>query len=205
MVTSVRPDRRVSTIIACAAVAITAFAGINVFHAFGPIHLNNDGPLVLGAAGFTFDADSTGPWTLGYQPCVNQGTDPVILESIAPVSATGNSLHLLGAFARLIPADTGGAIGSVTGFPPRVSQVLRPVDGFAVTQQCNFNSNTPPVPTSTSEIDVGVGRLAGSTGGGWPGYTVTYRVGATQYVATLDGPVYICGPTAPAAAQCNHS
>ncbi|MGA7987255.1 MAG: hypothetical protein WCB51_02530 [Candidatus Dormiibacterota bacterium] len=202
--TAVRPDRRVSTIIACTAVAVTAFAGINVFHAFGPIHLHNDGPLVLGAAGITFDAGSTGPSTIGYQPCVNQGTDPVILEGIAPVSATGDGLQFLGAFTRLIPADTGGAIGSEAGFPPHVLQVLQPVAGFAVTQQCNFNSDTPPVPTSTSEIDVGVGKPVGSTGGGWPGYAVTYRVGSTQYVVTLDGPVYICGPTAPAAAQCNH-
>lgn len=205
MVTSVRPDRRVSTIIACVAVAVAAFAGINVFHAFGPTHLDDDGPLVLGAAGFTFDADSTGPWTLGYQPCIEQGTDPIILESIAPASETGNSLHFLGAFARLIPVDTGGAIGSVGGFPPHVLQALQPVAGFAVTQQCNFNSNQPPAPTSTSEIDVGVSRLAGATGGGWSAYTVDYRVGSAQYVVTFDADVYICGPAAPAAAQCDHS
>ena len=150
MVTQVRPDRRVSTIIACVAVAVTALAGINVFHAFGPIHLDNDGPLVLGAAGFTFDADSTGPWTLGYQPCVNQGTDPVILESIAPASETGESLHFLGAFARLIPADTGGAIGSVAGFPPHVMQTLQPVAGFAVTSAVQLQQQ----PAAGANVDL---------------------------------------------------
>jgi hypothetical protein len=52
MTTAVCPDRRVSTIIACAAVAVAAFAGINVFHAFGPIHLNDDGPLAGVGLGF---------------------------------------------------------------------------------------------------------------------------------------------------------
>jgi hypothetical protein len=204
MVTAVRPDRRVSTIIACVAVAVAAFAGINVFHAFGPIHLHNDGPLAGPGNGFTFDAGSgSGPWTVGYQLCVDQGTDPVILESVTPTSETGKGLRFLGAFARLIPTDAGGAIAEQTGFPPRVLQTLQPVAGFAVTQQCNFNSNQPPAPTSTSEIDVGVGKVAGSTGGGWSAFTVDYRVGSTQYVVTFDAGLYVCGPTAPTAAQCN--
>ena len=87
MVTSVRPDRRVSTIIAC--VAVAAFAGINVFHAFGPIHLNNDGPLSGIGGGFAFDADTPGPWTAGDELCVQQGTDTVILESVASASPSG--------------------------------------------------------------------------------------------------------------------
>jgi hypothetical protein len=205
MVTEVRPDRRVSTILACAAVAVAAFAGINVFHAFGPVHLHDDGPLVGPGNGFSFDADAgPGPWTIGYQLCVNQGTDPVILESIAPTSGSGKGLHFLGGYARLIPADSGGAIGDVNNFPPQVPEVLQPVDGFAVTQQCNFNSGQPPAPTSTSEVDVGVGKVAGSTGGGWSAFTVDYRVGSTQYVVTFDAGLYICGPTAPAAAECGH-
>ncbi len=206
MVTAVRPDRRVSTILACVAVAVATVAGINVFHAFGPIHLHNDGPLAFGGAGFTFDADSgPGPWTAGYQPCIQQGTDPVILESIAPTAEQGNGLRLIGAFVRLIPVDAGGAIGEIPGFPPQVSEVLQPIDGYAVTQQCNFNSSEPPVPTSTTEIDMGVANPVGSTGGGWSGVTVDYRVGATQYVVTFDAPLYICGPSAPAAAQCDHA
>jgi hypothetical protein len=203
MVTAVRPDRRVSTVIACAAVAVAAFSGINVFHAFGPIHLHDDGPLAGIGGGFSFDATgSSGPWTVGYQPCVNQASDPVILERVAPASEAGPGVHFLGAFARLIPG-TGGAIGSMTGFPPQVPEVLHPVAGYTVTQQCNFNSSQPAAPTSTSEIDVGVVKAAGSTGGGWSGLTVDYRVGSTQYVVTFDADIYVCGPTAPAAAQCN--
>jgi hypothetical protein len=118
MVTSVRPDRRVSTIIACVAVAVAAFAGINVFHAFGPIHLSNDGPLSGIGGGFAFDADTPGPWTAGYELCVQRGTDTVILESVTPASPSGAGLRWLGAFVRPIPAS-GGAIGTAPAFHRR--------------------------------------------------------------------------------------
>jgi hypothetical protein len=134
--------------------------------------------------GFAFDAGGSGPWTAGYQLCVNQGTAPVIL-------------------VRLIPADSGGAIGTAAGFPPQVSEVLHPVAGLAVMQQCNFNSSQPAVRTSTSELDVGVGKPAGSTGGGWSALTVDYRAGSTQYAVTFDAGLYVRGPNAPAAAGCN--
>ncbi len=81
--------------------------------------------------------------------------------------------------------------------------VLHPVAGYAVAQQCNSSGGEPVGTASASELDTGVGRPAGSTGGGWSGLTVNYRVGSTQYVVTFDAGLYACGPGAPAASGCN--
>jgi hypothetical protein len=187
-----------------AAIAAIVFAVVNVFHTFGPTHLHDDGPLgPLSGASFAFDSTSTGPWTAGYELCLQQGTDPVILESVSPASVVGGGLHFLGAFVREIPGDTStatrtGPIGNVGGFPPKVDEALEPVAGHAVTHQCDGNGPFSPY----TELDVGVGRLAGGTFGGWPGFTVDYRVGLTQYVATWDTGLYACGTSTPAPTPC---
>ena len=173
-------------------------------HTFGPIHEHHDGPLgPLSGASFAFAPSDSGAWTSGYELCLEQGTDPVILESVSPVDGGGAKPNFLGAFVRAIPADSGGAIGTVRGFPPTVSETLHADNGYQVTQHCNFSQPTPARPTSYTELDVGIGRPSPFTGGGWSGFTVAYRVGSTQYVATWDTGLYMCGPTAPAASGCN--
>ena len=203
MLTATRQDRKVAQVISVAAAAVLVFAGINLFHTFGPIHETNDGPLSLGAAGMALAPGDSGAWTIGDELCLEQGTDPVILESLSPVNGGGAAPSFLGAFVREIPGDAGGGIGSERGFPPVVSEKLYPVDGYQVTQQCNFNQPVPATPPPSIELDVGIARPPSFTGGGWSGWTVSYRVGSTQYVATFDGALYMCGPTAPAGSGCN--
>ncbi len=127
----------------------------------------------------------------------------MILESLATVSGGGSPPNFLGAFVREIPSGASGGIGSEQGFPPVVSEMLYPVDGYQVTQQCNFNQATPAIPPPFIELDLGIGRPPSFTGGGWSGLTVNYRVGSTQYVATFDAPLFLCGPTAPTTSGCN--
>ncbi len=206
MLTATRSDRKVAPLLSAAAAGLLVFGGINLFHTFGPIHEHNDGPLgPLSGASFSFAASDMAAWTSGYDLCLEQGTDPAILESVSPVAGGGSAPNYLGAFAREIPAGTGGAIGTEQGFPPAVSEKLYPIDGYQVTQQCNFNQSVNASRMAYIELDVGIGRPSSFTGGGWSGYTVNYRVGATQYVATWDTGLYMCGPTAPAASACNQS
>ena len=208
VLTATRPDRKVAPVLSAAAAAVLVLGGINLFHTFGPIHEHNDGPLgPLSGASFSLNAESgSGPWTSGYELCLEDGPDAVILESISPSSDAGTGLDFLGAVVRVIHAGANDSIGEEAGYPPRVTEVLHPVAGYRVTQQCNFTlggkPNDQPQPTTTAELDVGVGKPAVSTGGGWTGFNVAYRVGATEYIATWDTGFWICGPTAPAAASC---
>lgn len=204
MLTATRPNRTVAPPLTVAVVAILVLGGLNLFHTFGPIHEHNDGPLNLGAAGISLTSSEPGAWTIGDEFCVNQGTDPVVLESLSPVDGGGATPTFLGAFVREIPAGIAGGIGTERGFPPAVSEKLFPVDGYQVTEPCDFNVPAPP-PHPSVELDVGIGRPSGFTGGGWSGFTVSYRVGSTQYVATFDAPLYLCGPTAPGVSGCNQS
>jgi hypothetical protein len=203
VLTATRPDRKVAQILSACTAVVLVFVGINLFHTFGPIHEHNDGPLSVGAAGMALAPSDSGAWTIGDDLCVEQGTDPVILESFSLVAGGGQTPAVLGAFVREIPHAAGGGIGSEQGFPPAVSERLYPVDGYQVTQQCNFNQPTPAMPPPSIELDVGIARPPAFTGGGWTGITVSYRVGSTQYVATFDAPLYLCGPTAPATSACN--
>jgi hypothetical protein len=202
VLTATRSDRKVAPALSAVAAAVLVFAGINLLHTFGPIHVHNEGPLSLGAAGMALAPSDTGRMTVGDDLCVEQGTDPVILESLSPVGGGGAAPSFLGAFVRKIPADSGFGIGSEQGFPPAVSERLYPVDGYQITQQCNFNQPASATRTASIELDVGIGRPSSFTGGGWSGLIVSYRVGSTQYVATFDGNLYLCGPTAPAASGC---
>jgi hypothetical protein len=197
--TLVRSHPRLSRLIAVVGTAAVVFAGINLLHTFGPTHLHNDGPLVLAGAGFAFDASNTGPWTGGYVLCLQQGTDPAIVESVSPASTVGIGLNYLGAFVRDIPADTGGGIEESEGFPPKVAEKLLPVPGYRVTLQCSWLGGQSPN-NASAELDVGIGRRALATGGGWTGYTVAYVVDSTQYVATWDNGIFACGRDAPASA-----
>jgi hypothetical protein len=207
MLTATRPTSKVAPLLSAATAAALVFVGINLFHTFGPIHEHNDGPLGgLSGASFAFDAGATGPWTVGYELCLQPGADPAILESITPVSAGGREPVFLGAYVVDPPAGTESLIGggNVRGFPPATFGNLLPVAGYRVTQECNSSGGEPTgAPQVTSGLYVGVGTPAQSTGGGWSGYTVTYRVDATQYIVDWDTGIYICGPTAPASSGCN--
>ncbi len=204
----VRSHRRLAGLLCLLAAGAVVFAGINLLQTFGPIHLHDDGPLgSLSGAGFSFNANDPGPWTSGYELCLQQGSTPAVLESVTPAGTVGNGLRYLGAYVRQIPADTvaasyTGGIAAIDGFPPKVNEALRPVAGFAVTRQCDYNVPNPPPLRSPAELDIGAGKPAGFTGGGWSGFTVTYRVGRTEYVVTWDTGLYACGPHAPAVAMC---
>lgn len=195
---------RGSWLLVVAVITAGFLAAINLFHSFGPIHLHDDGPLgSLSGAGFAFDSHSTGPWTMGYELCLAQASDPVIIESVSPASRVGGRLNYLGAFVREIPglavdSTRTGAIGGTGGFPPTVSETLRPVAGYHVTHQCASNGAQSPY----TELDIGIGRNADSIPGGWGGYTVDYRVGTTEYVVTWDTGIYDCGAHLPASAVC---
>jgi len=124
-----------------------------------------------------------------------------------PVAADGHSLEFLGAFVRVIPADTlagtyTGGIASARGFPPKVTESHHPVAGFTVTRLCEYSDPNAPQPGAMAELDVGAGKPAHFTGGGWTGFTVTYRVGSTEYVVTWDTGLYACGPGTPALTSC---
>jgi hypothetical protein len=184
-------------------------AGINFFHVFGPIHLHNDGPLgALSGAGFAFDSSTSGPWTAGYELCLQPGADQVIIESIAPASEVGAGLKYLGAYVREIVPDTStttntGGIDTGSGFPPTVTQTLHPVRGYRVTHECSWEESQPPSSQGPyTELDVGVGRRSLSEDGGWTGFTVTYVEDLTQYVATWDTELYACGTGPPTVAMC---
>src|ERR1700722_17067623 len=153
MLTATRQDRKVASVASVAAAALLVFAGINLFHTFGPIHETNDGPLSLGAAGMALAPTDSGAWTIGDDLCVEQGTDPVMLENFSLVAGGGKAPRVLGGFVREIPHAAGGGIGSEQGFPPAVSERLYPVDGYQVTQQCNFNQPTPAMPPPSIELD----------------------------------------------------
>jgi hypothetical protein len=193
--TWVRSHPRLARLVAVAGAAAVVFAGINLFHTFGPIHLHNDGPLgSLSGAGFAFDGSTTGPWTSGYELCVQQGSDPVVIESVTPATVIDSGLRYLGAFVREIPANASSQIGGNTaGFPPAVTEALHPVAGYPVTHPCDWSG----VRAAVTELDIGVGRVATTTGGGWTGFSVDYRVGATQYIVTWDTGLYACGSSAP--------
>jgi hypothetical protein len=198
--TLMRSHPRLSRLIAVVGGAAVVFLGINVLHTFGPTHLHNDGPLVLSGAGFAFASSTPGPYTGGYVLCLQQGTDPAIIESISPASTVGIGLNYLGAFVRDLPADTGDGIGTSEGFPPKVAEKLLPVACYRVTHQCSWLGGQSPnsTPPASAELDVGIGRRSQLTGGGWTGYTVAYVVDSTQYVATWDNGIYACGQDAPA-------
>jgi len=196
-----RTHRRGSGLIAVAAVALVVLATVNALQTFGPIRVHGDGPLgPYGGSGFSFTPSDPGPWTQGYELCLAQGIVPAVVERISAASVAGSGLTYLGAYVRQYSTAQGynNALGGMKGFPPAVPGVLHPADGFPVTTACT-TTGVPPVYT---ELDVGFGKPAHSTGGGWTGIDVAYRVGATQYVVTLDYSVYSCGPSAPAIASC---
>jgi hypothetical protein len=201
-----RSHPRISGLIGVGAVVV----GINMLHTFGPIHLHNDGPLgSLSGASFAFASSTSGPWTAGYELCLQPGAGPVIIESISPASEVGGGLNYLGAYVREMTPDTSvatstGGIGDVQGFPPNATQTLHPVAGYRVTHECSWEGAQSATYGSSphTELDVGIGRRAPAAGGGWTGFTVTYSVGSTQYVVTWDTRLYACATGAPLSAGC---
>jgi hypothetical protein len=143
---------------------------------------------------FTFEPDSgKGPWTVGQELCLAQGTTPAVIVSVAPVRADGSGYVYVGALVREFRFASNESILDVSGFPPHVTQALHPVAGYAVTTPC---SDTGPPPNYT-ELDLGFGRGTGSDGGGWTGLKVTYEVGNQRYVLTLNNEIYVCGSAIP--------
>jgi hypothetical protein len=141
--------------------------------------------------------------------CLQPGTDPAIIESVTPAGPIGGGLKYLGAYVREIEPDTSmttntGGIGKIQGFPPTVTQALRPVADYRVTHVCSWeepqSANNAQGPYT--ELDVGAARRAPSAGGGWTGFTVAYSVGSTQYVATWDTGLYACRAGAPVSMMC---
>jgi hypothetical protein len=104
------------------------------------------GPLgPLSGAGFSLDSQSgSGPCTSGYELCREDGPDAVTLGSISPASNVGTGLHFLGAVVRVVHAGANNAIGVEAGYPPRVTEVLHPLAGYRVTQQCTFTRDGQP-------------------------------------------------------------
>jgi hypothetical protein len=188
-----------------------AVSGIVVLHASSQTvggvihHLDGEGPLGStddpeARSGFSFDADDPGPWTQGYELCLAQGTKPAIIERISPESVVGSGLTYLGAFVREFPSHAGELpLAGVKGFPPTVSDPLTPAAGYAITMPC-VATGEPPV---YQELDIGFAKPVGSSGGGWNGIDIAYRVGATQYVVSLNYFVFTCGPRTPAYAGCS--
>jgi hypothetical protein len=189
--------------------AFVVLAWVNVFHVFGPIHLHDDGPLgSLSGASFAFDPSTPGPWTAGYELCLQPGAGPATIETVAPAGVVGNDASYLGAYVREITpesatTDSSPGIDTGEGFPPKVTQRLHPVAGYRVTHECSWEGPQPANPLAPyTELDVGMGRQTPSSGGGWTGYTVTYVDDSTQYVVTWDTSLYACTSGAPVAAVC---
>jgi hypothetical protein len=169
-------------------------------------HLDGHGPLGDGgvttvddgsSSSFSFFDNDPGPWTVGLQLCLAQGTGPAIIERVYPEETVGAGFRFVGALAHEIDLGA-GSIGEIGGFPPRVAGKLVPASEFPVIYPCSPKAHGP-----YTELLVGIGKPPGSTGGGWVGIDVAYRVGARQYVVTLPQSYYACGPSAPAAAACD--
>ena len=192
---SARKRRWAVVTAAVASVAVGAGLLVNAVASSGiDRHLDGNGPLGTGPGGglnsvsFSFYQGDPGPWTVGYQLCLVQGTDPAVIENVSPATSVGSGFRVLGVLARVLGAGDGG-IGNVAGYPPKVPQRLQPAAGFRVTNACAEGSPRPPA----AELLVGLAKLPGSHGGGWTGTNVAYRVGSRQYVVTLNQSFYACG------------
>jgi hypothetical protein len=191
------PNHRWAVVLAVAAALCTAALGavLNA-GAFPGVdrHTDGSGPLGSGPGGgansltMGWFPNDPGPWTVGYELCLVQGTDPAIIERVSAARSVGSGLNLLGAAFIDFGVGTGG-IGDISGYPPKVPETLHPAIGFAVTQVCP-SSGSPP---RNVQLVVGVAKPAGSHGGGWENTDIAYRVGTHQYVVTVNQSFYACG------------
>lgn len=192
---------------ATAALALGVAAAIVISARGGQLIHEQDGQGVLASAGgpgvwngFAFREDDPGPWTMGYKLCVMEPGKSAVLESVYPAHAVGSGLQLLGARVREFQYPWGGSgIISQEGYPPDLPGPSHPLRGYVVQSPCGDSAPG----AEYTELDVGVGKPAGSTGGGWNGIDVAYRVGSQRYVVTFDDFVDSCGPEAPAYAGCS--
>ena len=126
--------------------------------------------------------------------------DPAVIERISPAAVVGSGLTYLGAFVREFPSHQGDlSIGGVKGFPPNVPDELHPATGYSITKPCAATGE----PAVYEELDIGLAKPIDSSGGGWNGINVAYRIGSTHYVLTLNNFVFTCGPSTPAYAGCS--
>ena len=187
------PDGRVALgLVAVVAVGIAALVWRQ-----GPIrHGDGDGPLgSYGRPGYeAMKVDSSSgvtTWTYGVRLCREPGTEPVVIESVAPTTSLGTGFRLLGLGVRqFLPTQAHESIISTDGWPPPQSVVpdaIQDVHGFEVTTACNGGAFDP-----TTELLVGL-ALTSPDGGGWQGIEVSYTVGWRHRVLVLDHDLLICG------------
>ncbi len=190
-------------------VGLTTVAALVAFSVVGAAsvdhHLDGQGPLGDGGVvatdsasrnAFSFFDNDPGPWTVGLQLCIAQGTQPAFIERVYPDTTAGDGLRSIGTLARALHRGD-ESVGEIGGFPPRVAGPLVPAAGIPVTQPCSAMARG-----DHTELLIGIGKPPGSTGGGWVGIDVAYRVGPRQYVVTLPESYYSCGPSLPATAGC---
>ena len=168
-------------------------------------HLDGEGPLAsVGDPGTAlsgaFDQDAPASrWTLGIALCLDQATDPAVLTgTIRGTRTIGDGFVFLGAYIRqFVPAQGDTPIGGVEGFPPNVSEPLRDLKGYPVSNPCqkpgSVDRNVP-----YTELLIGWGRSSGKDGGGWLGLDVNYTVDGRQYILAIAYSILICGPAVPA-------
>lgn len=168
-------------------------------------HLDGAGPLASlngpGSEMMAVDPTAAGhptSWTYGLRLCLSSGSDPAILESVAPTVSVGTGYRFLGAGIRAFtPTQTHtGVIGVSPWPPPRdvIPDPLSAVTGYAVTTPCSMDPHAP-----YTELLVGLG-LQGDDGGGWHGIDIAYSVAGHHRILAVDRDLFICGRSV--AAQC---
>src|SRR6267143_583106 len=160
----------------------------------GPLGSGEEDP--HGAVSYTFSRSAPGGvWTLGIRLCLAAGDQPAILDgSVQPHSSIGRGFSFLGARIRqFIPAQGDHPIGSVVGFPPKVSEALNQLQGFAVTDRCQ--GPNPDDSKPYTELLLGFGRGTDTDGGGWKGVDVGYTSGGQHHIVELRYDILMCGTT----------
>jgi hypothetical protein len=182
--------------VAAVAAAVAVFIGIAAFHNT-ETEQHSDGQGPLASTGdprhqetTAFDAVKGGPWTLGYQLCLHQGSDPAVIQSVGPVTTVGSGFRFLGASIRQFkPSPSHTPILSLSGYPPQLPDSLHPAVGFSVSNRCVAGG----LPTTYTELLIGFDHGSGSTGGGWHGIKVGYSAGGRHFVVTLGYDIMVCG------------
>jgi hypothetical protein len=178
-------------------VAAVIALSIALGQAFFQPEAHRDGGGPLASAGDShhqettaFDPVKGGPWTLGFPLCLGQGSQPAVIDSVAPAATVGSGFRFLGAHIRQFTYTRDHApIASVDGYPPSLPDTLQPVAGFSVSTPCQratFGS-------MYTELLIGFGRGTGTDGGGWRGIKVGYTVGGRHRIVTLGYNILICG------------
>jgi hypothetical protein len=169
-------------------------------------HLDGAGPLASlngpGSEMMATDPSAAGhptSWTFGLRLCLASGTDPAVIESVAPTVSIGTGYRFLGAGIRQfqLTRDHTTVIGLSAWPPPRteVPDTLADVRGYVVSTPCSEPANSG----AYTELMIGLGR-EGDDGGGWNGIDVGYSVAGRHRVLVIAHDLFICGPAV--AEQC---